>query len=102
MEKEHERKLALDDKSTELDIASFKNKAKIKSARQKFYLDDEDGNGTADIVDSANRGDLDALKRQLETALAALEHTSAKSPNGHSMASEGVEAPKAVTRTKKA
>lgn len=98
MEAEHERNLQLDDKKTELDVSTFHNKQKIKAARQKFYLADDDHNGTADIMDSANRGDMDALKRQLQDALKAIEHASAKSPNGHSMASDGQPAPKVTNR----
>lgn len=97
MEKDHERQLQMDDKSTELDVSTYRNKQKIKNARQRFYLPDDDHNGTADIVDSANRGDMDALKSQLREALDAIEHASAKSQNGHSMAADGVPAPK-VTR----
>jgi hypothetical protein len=101
MEKEHERALQMDDKKTELDVSSYKNRQKIKSARQRFYLEDKDGNGTPDILDSANRGDMDALKQQLREALDAIEHASAKSPNGHSMAAEGSEAPKVTARSQK-
>lgn len=98
MQAQHERALQTDDMQTELDVSAYRNKQKIKAARQRFYLADDDGNGTADIVDSANRGDLDALKRQLQDALKALEHTSAKSPNGNSMAAEGQTTPKVTTR----
>lgn len=94
MQSEHERALQMDDMRTELDVSAYRNKQKIKAARQRFYLPDNDGNGTADIVDSANRGDMDALKRQLQEALDAFERTSAKSPNGHSMATDGAPAPK--------
>jgi len=98
MQAEHERRLQMDDTVTELDVSTYRNKQKIKDARKKFYLADDDKNGTADIVDAANRGDLDALKRQLQDALKALEHTSAKSSNGHSMASDGQPAPKVKER----
>ncbi len=98
MQAAHDRKLQEADLATELDVSAYRNKLKIKSARSRFYLADDDGNGTADIVDSANRGDLVALKRQLREALDALEHTSAKSPNGHSMAADGQPAPKVSQR----
>lgn len=98
MEKEHDRQLQLDDKRTELDIASYKNRQRIKAARQKFYLPDDDHNGRPDIVDAAERGDMNALRQQLEAAIEALNHTAAKSPNGHIMASDGVEAPKVTER----
>ena len=98
MQAQHERDLQLADTKTELDVSTYRNRQKIKDARKRFYLADDDGNGTADIVDSANRGDLDALKRQLQDALKALEHTSAKSPNGHSMAADGQSAPKVTSR----
>ena len=91
---QHERDLQRNDLKTELDVSAYRNQLKIKDARKRFYLDDKDGNGTADIVDSANRGDMAALERQLREALNAIEHASAKSPNGHSMAAEGEPAPK--------
>ncbi len=98
LEKEHERKMQADDKRTELDIAAYQNRLKIKQARQKFYLPDLDRNGTPDIVDAANRGDVNALVQQLEQALATIQHTAAKSPNGHTMAADGVDAPKVTER----
>lgn len=99
MEKEHERQLALDDKKTELDVSAYNNRHKIKAARQRFYLADEDGNGVPDILDAAQRGDREALIKQLTEALKAIEKTNAKSPNGSAtMAAEGEPSPKVRER----
>jgi hypothetical protein len=91
---EHERDLQENDLRTELDVSKYRNSQKIKTARRSFFLSDDDHNGTPDIVDAAKRGDLDALRKQLETALETLQHTAAKSPNGHNMAVDGAAKPR--------
>jgi hypothetical protein len=68
MRTDHERRMRLADTETELGVSEYRNMSRIRSARQKYYIDD-DGDGIPDRVSDtppmqayAAEGDLPAPK----------------------------------------